>query len=143
MIPLRASKPSGESAGGYCYGGLGAVANGKLWVSNCAGIYEIDPSTDTARLHRLRVGPFSHAGDVSVTAGNGSLWVRTSDTQVTRIDPARWKVIGRYRASGGGGDIAVAFNRLWITSAGRDRLLRQTSAPAKTPPPTADPAAPG
>jgi len=125
VIPLPASKPSGASAGGYCYGGLGAVANGKLWVSNCAGIYEIDPSTDTARLHRLRVGPFSAGGDIYVTAGNGSLWVRTSDTQVTRIDPVRWKVIGRYRASGGGGGIAVAFNRLWVASAGRDRLLRQ------------------
>jgi hypothetical protein len=60
-----------------------------------------------------------------VTAGNGSLWVRTSDTQVTRIDPIGWKVIGRYGASGSGGGIAVAFNRLWVAGAARDRLLRQ------------------
>jgi hypothetical protein len=30
VILLPASKPSGASASGYCYGGLGAIANGKL-----------------------------------------------------------------------------------------------------------------
>jgi streptogramin lyase len=124
VIPLRGAKPSTESATGYCYGGLGAVTDGRLWVSNCAGIYEIDPSTDTARLHRMRIGPLSEAGDVSVTEGSGSLWVRPSENEVLRIDPKRFTVLGRYRATGGGGHIAVAFNRLWITSAGDDRLLR-------------------
>jgi streptogramin lyase len=124
IIPLRGGKPSGESVDGYCYGGFGAVVAGRLWVSNCGGIFEVDPSTDTARLHRMRIGPFSQAGDVSLTAGHGSLWVRPSDDEVLRIEPKRFTVLGRYRATGGGGHIAVAFDRLWITSAGTDRLLR-------------------
>src|SRR6185295_6277533 len=39
-------------------GGYAALTAGRLWVTNPAGLYEIDPSTNTARLHRLHIEPF-------------------------------------------------------------------------------------
>jgi streptogramin lyase len=126
VIPLRGSTIGTEHSGGYAEGGYAALTAGRLWVTNPAGLYEIDPSTNTARLHRLRIEPFSEFGDIFISAGNGDLWVRTSDNEVARIDPSTGTVVARYPAGGGGGGgLTVAFDALWIAEAARDRVARQ------------------
>jgi hypothetical protein len=119
VIPLPSAKPSGADGNGLCFGGLGAVAHGKVWATNCAGLYEIDPSSDTARLHRIGVGPYSQGGDIAIASGRGSLWIRTSDTQLSRVDPGTVQVTARYP---GGDGVTVAFNRVWTASAIRHQL---------------------
>jgi streptogramin lyase len=124
VIPLPGGKASGDYTGGYLYGGYGTVLNGKLWVTNPAGLYEVDPTTNTAILLPIRVKPLSQFGDLYVAAGAGSLWMRTSDTSVARIDPATASVVQRYPAAGGGGGIAFGYGSLWVSNAGADSIWR-------------------
>jgi streptogramin lyase len=124
VIPLPGGKGSGDYNGGFLYGGYGAVMNGKLWVSNPAGLFEIDPARKTATLQPVRVKPLSQFGDLYVAKGAGSLWMRTSDTSVARIDPATGKVVQRYPAAGGGGGVAFGYGSLWVLNAGADSIWR-------------------
>ncbi|MGN6798135.1 MAG: hypothetical protein ACTHKS_08300 [Gaiellaceae bacterium] len=124
VIPLPNSQISGDVPGGNLGGDYGVVFGGKLWVTNPAGLYEVDPATHTARLLPIKVTPMSEFGDLYVVAGAGSLWMRTSNTSVARIDPATGKVVGRFAASGGGGGIAVGFGSLWVANAGADTIWR-------------------
>ena len=64
----------------------------------------------------LGIEGFSEWGDVCITAGRGSIWVRRSDTEVVRVDPETGDVVGRYPAAGGGGCIAVGFGSLWVAN---------------------------
>lgn len=124
IIPLPGAKGSGSVNGGYLYGGFGAFLNGKLWVSNPAGLYKVDPRRGTATLLSVRVMPMSTGGDVQVAAGAGSLWMRTGDHWVARVDPTSGTVVQRYPASGGGGGVAVGFGSLWVGNVGADSIWR-------------------
>ena len=127
IIPLTGAKPSGNYPGGYLFGGYGVFAAGKVWVTNPAGLFEIDPTLNTAKLIPIHVRPLSSGGDIDIAAGNGSLWVRTSNSTVTRIDAATGHVTRTYPApaAGGGGGVAVGFGSLWIANAGLDTVWRE------------------
>lgn len=126
VIPLPNAQPSGDKPGGYLYANFGTLAYGTFWDSNAAGMYAIDPGTNTARQIGMKIKPLSQVGDVPVVAGAGSVWVRTGNKTVARIDPKTAKLIRKYpaAAAGGGGGIAVGFRSLWVANAGLGNVWR-------------------
>jgi streptogramin lyase len=126
VVPLPGSKASGDYNGGYLYGDYVAFAAGKVWITNAAGIYVIDPTANIARLLPIPLTPMSQGGDITITVAAGSVWVRTSDTTVVQIDPKTEQVVKTYPAlaAGGGGGIAVGFGSLWIANVGIDSVSR-------------------
>jgi streptogramin lyase len=127
VIPLAGWKRSGDVEGGFLYANYIAFADGKIWDSNRAGMYVIDPATNTAKRIKLIFHPMSQGGDVQVASGAGSVWARTSDSSIARVDAATGSVVGRYPADGpgGGGGVAVGFGSLWVTSVGRGTIWRK------------------
>jgi hypothetical protein len=71
--------------------------------------------------------PFAEWGDIPIVSGAGSVWLRTSDPKLDRIDPATGRVRATYPAAnaGGGGGLAVAFGSLWVENAGSDSVWRE------------------
>ena len=100
-----------------------AVLDGKVWVAQYPGLYEIDPKTNVATYTGVTIGPFSQDDEDPLIAANGSLWTRTTDSEVAQIGPDL-KVQHRYPAAGGGGPIAIAFGSLWVTNSGSDTTWR-------------------
>lgn len=130
VIPLAGAKTQDEAfpnAGGYIDGAQMAFEGGKAWYGNPAGLFEIDPQTNNAKLIPLRMQPFTEWGDIPIVSGAGSVWLRTSDTRLDRIDPATGRVLATYPADsgGGGGGLAVAFGSLWVDNAGSDSVWRE------------------
>jgi len=125
VIPLPGAQPSGDVNGGYLYGDYTAFTSNAVWVTNPAGLYEIDPTANTAKLVSLDITPFSQVGDITISSAMNSIWVRTGNTSVARIDPASGNVVARYPAAGGGGGIAVAYGSLWVANAGNDTTWRE------------------
>jgi hypothetical protein len=135
VIPLAGAKTQdeafGSAASGYINGAGMAFADGKAWLGDAAGLFEIDARTNHARLIRLGMRPFAEWGDIPVAAGAGSIWIRTTNTRIDRIDPASGKVLGVYRGdSDGGGGVAVAFGSLWVENAGADSVWREPINPS-------------
>lgn len=122
-LPGAAAQPSPGQ--GYAGGCPMIYAAGKVWRANPAGIYEIDPATNTARLLRVHIGNLDMWGDMMWASGGGSLWVRTAGSTVTRIDPKTGNVLGSYPATGGGGGVTVAYGSLWVANAGADTVWRE------------------
>jgi streptogramin lyase len=118
IVPLPGAKASGEYAGGYLYGGFAAFAGGKAWLTNPAGVYELDPQTNTAKLLRVRIRPMSAVGDIMIAANAKGVWVRTGNITVARIDPSTASVVHTYPAAraGGGGGITLGFGSLWVAN---------------------------
>lgn len=110
--------------GGYSGAAHMAFAQGKVWVAAPGGVYTIDPSTDQARRLAIRIRPFTQWGDIPIVAGAGSVWVRTSDRAVARIDARTGRVVATYPAAGGGGGLVVAFGSLWVANAVDDTVWR-------------------
>ena len=109
------------------------VAFGTLWEttddvssSNQATIYRISPRSGSATAFKVAVQPMEFYSR-PVVAGLGSLWLRRSDSTVVRLDPANLRAIGTYPAdpaSGGGGDMAVAYGSLWVSNPDTDTIWR-------------------
>lgn len=126
VIPLPGGKASGDVAGGYLYGGYGTFAAGKLWLSDAAGIYMVDPAAGTARRLPIHLSALSDFGDIYVVAGAGSVWARINNTTVVRLDPTNGHLLQRYATdgNGGGGGIAVGYGSLWVANFGSDSITR-------------------
>jgi len=123
VIPLPGSRP--PDPGGYFDAANPLAMDGRVWLTNAAGIFELDPRTNTVRLHRIRIGPFSQQGDVGFANYRHDLFVRVSDTTIDRIDTRTFRIIKRYRATGGGGKLTVAFGSLWVANAAADTVWRE------------------
>ncbi len=123
----QAFPSAAEQDTGYINGATVAFAAGKAWYANPAGLFEVDARTNRAKLIRLPMRPFTNWGDDTVVSGAGSIWVRTTNTQIDRINPVTGQIQARYPAgvSGGGGDLAVAFGSLWVANAGSDSVWRE------------------
>jgi hypothetical protein len=124
VIPLPRSKPSGAQSGGYFWGGFGAVADGKVWVTDPAGVYVIDPQTWTASRLSLRVTPLSTSGDADIAARGARVWTRVNDTTVVELSAADGRLIRRYAATGGGGGLDIAYGSLWVANSAADSIWR-------------------
>lgn len=91
-----------------------------VWTGTSAryGLTRIDPIGDRV----LHSNPGVSISDLAL--GRGHLWVLESDGDVVRIDPDTDEVVGRNRVQASGGQIAFAFDALWV-SAGGDGSLRR------------------
>jgi outer membrane protein assembly factor BamB len=90
---------------------LDAFAAGKVWVPNPAGLYQIDPATNTAKVVPIPLHGMSQNGDVNVVADGDKVYVRTSDTSIACIDARTGKVVRRFPATGGGGGLTAPAGR--------------------------------
>ncbi len=130
VIPLTGAKTQDDAfpnGSGFINGAEMAFAGGKAWYGNPAGLFDIDARTNHARLIPLRMHPFSQWGDIPVVSGLGSVWLRTADAKLARIDPATGRLIATYPADpiGGGGGLAAAFGSLWVENAFNDSVWRE------------------
>jgi streptogramin lyase len=134
VITLRGAKTedeafpqAAEQDTGYINGASVAFTPGRAWYANPAGLFEINAHNNRATLISLPMRPFTDWGDDTVVSGAGSVWLRTTNTTIDRIDPASGKVQAVYPAGleGGGGDITVAFGSLWVDNAGSNSVWRE------------------
>ena len=87
-------------------------------------LLRIDPRTNRATSTGVRLAPLSEFFDVFVSSTRDSVWVRTRDNRIARVNPATAEVAATYPARGGGGDVAVAFGSLWAANFGDDTVWR-------------------
>jgi hypothetical protein len=83
---------------------MGGLRSREVWVPNPAGLYSIDAQTNVATRLPIAIRPNSQLGDPGITASNGSVYIRTSDTTVTQVDAATGKPSRTFPATGGGGE---------------------------------------
>ena len=113
------------------YGYLTYFEN-RVWFSGgIAGasgpwVAEYDPNTGKSRTLRIRGRDLSQFGDQPAASGLGSLWIRTSNGAVSRVDPDSGLVQSKYPADpdGGGGFVTVAYGSLWIANFASDSIWR-------------------
>ncbi len=125
VIPLPGAVTTGKPDQGFASGGQMLYAFGKVWTGNPAGVYVVDPSTNKATRLDVRIGNLWAWGDIIFSAGDGSVWVRNTDSAVTRIDPKSGKAVGTYPATGGGGGSYVADRSLWVSNMGANTVWRE------------------
>jgi streptogramin lyase len=106
--------------------GLMAVGEDAVWVGSVGegSVYRIDPMSDTVERIDLGLTKLTQNWDLYIEATPGSIWLRTSDDTIARIDTGTRQIVATYPASGGGGDMAVAFGSLWVANFAADTLWR-------------------
>jgi hypothetical protein len=124
VIPLPGGKQNGAETGGYFWGGFGAVAGGKVFVTDPAGVYVIDPASWTASLLPIKVTPFSASGDAAIVGTANDVFTRVSNGVVDELDASDGQVVHQYAASGGGGGLDVAYGSLWVANNAADSVWR-------------------
>ena len=105
---------------------------GRLWFSSglanapATWLASYDPKTRKTRTLRVRGKQLSQFSDQLATKGLGSLWIRTSNGTVSRIDPHHGRVLGKFPADadGGGGFLAIAHHALWVANFASDTIWR-------------------
>jgi hypothetical protein len=126
VIPLPGSKSAFGASGGFFSADFVACTGGKVWVPNLAGLYAIDADANIATRVPVAIRPNSQLGDPGITAANGHVFVRTSDTTVDEVDPATGRIVHTYPATGGGGgQIAAAYGSLWVPNAASGTVWRE------------------
>jgi sugar lactone lactonase YvrE len=120
--------------------GAGVVSAGKYWVTDDAGHYVTEIDAATGRHEGIVRVP----GAVSITAGGGSLWVTSEDSdgagRIVRVDPVTRRVIGRPVDVGRGiGWPVFGHGSVWVYSGSKRALVRIEPA---SPAPAARPARP-
>jgi streptogramin lyase len=126
VIPLPGAVIAAKPGQGNATGGPMLYAFGKVWAGNPAGVYVIDPSTNKATKLDVKIGNLWAWGDIVFSAGDGSVWVRNTDSAVTRLDPETGKVLGTYPATGGGGGPYVGNGSLWVSNKGANTVWRES-----------------
>ncbi|PTR13317.1 MULTISPECIES: YncE family protein [unclassified Novosphingobium] len=121
LTGMKATVPLAHPCGGM------AVADGALWVANCADrtVNRID--TATGKLVATIASGIANdkEGELNVVAGAGSIWV-ASDAKgvVSRIDPATNAVIATVPVDPGSWYMAAGEGAIWVVSAAQQSLQR-------------------
>jgi streptogramin lyase len=94
---------------------------GSIWVvdEGNVALFRIDPETNTATRADVELEPFANGtafGDHYLAAAADGLWVRTSDTEIVRVDPASASVVERVETGPGGGAFSVTTDAIWVAS---------------------------
>jgi glutamine cyclotransferase len=105
------------------------VAFGAIWIKPFDNdqLIRVDAASGVTTTYAVaHFSPPSQYFDVGLYAGSDSLWMRTSDAVVSRIDPQTGQVSATYPADpqGGGGHLAIGFGSLWVTNTGSDTVWR-------------------
>ena len=108
------------------------ATDGGIWVEGyqTGDIVRVDVATHDVKSYT--VPGYSHPTgyyDTPLTAALGSLWMRTSDWSVARLDPGTGLVTATYPADTGGGAVTVAFGSLWVANFDNDTIWRERLTP--------------
>lgn len=114
-------------------GALMDLVEGIIWMKGSGddSLLRVDTvtgdSTEVPLAHSYQPSQF---WDPALADGMGSLWVRTSDAEISRLDPKTGALQGTYPADsqGGGGYIGVGFGSLWVANFGSDQVWRDRIA---------------
>jgi streptogramin lyase len=111
------------------------AAFGSIWenddevIDGKMAIYRIDPSTNAVAAKTLMpVKDDMEFNGRPLAAGMGSLWLRTSESTIARIDPSTMRVVQTYPAevgSSGPGEMVVYGGSLWMANAETDTVWRE------------------
>jgi virginiamycin B lyase len=91
-----------------------AIGEGAVWILNQGdgSVSRVDPKTNKLTA-TIEVGVAGPGGDIA--AGEGSVWVSSSDFPISRIDPASNRVVQQF--TGDGGDsIRIGLGSVWLTN---------------------------
>jgi hypothetical protein len=116
--------------------GAGVVATGDeaVWVSlhgdpggaapspDAVTLMGLDPTTGDVVAEVVTGGALGIDGGFAVTAD--AIWLRGPDPFLAVVDPATGSVLRTLDRPGGGGDVAVAFGSVWLTSHDRGTIWR-------------------
>jgi streptogramin lyase len=100
---------------------------GSLWVlsQSDGSVARIDPRTNTVKA--VIAAQVPGAGG-EICYGGGLIWVTMSGTPVTRIDPARNKVVDQYGNYPKADAIRYGFGAVWVSDHGKGDLWRIEAA---------------
>jgi streptogramin lyase len=100
---------------------------GSLWVlsQSDGSVARIDPLTNTVKA--VIAAQVPGAGG-EICYGGGLIWVTMSGTPVTRIDPARNKVVDQYGNYPKADAIRYGFGAVWVSDHGKGDLWRIEAA---------------
>ena len=99
-----------------------AIGEGAVWVLNQGdgSVTRIDPATNKVAA-TIEVGVPGEGGDIS--AGEGSVWVTSFDFPLSRIDPARNRVVQQF-AGPGGDALRVGLGSVWLSNLKQGNVWR-------------------
>lgn len=96
-----------------------------LWVGACddPAIWRIEPATGKVLATvDLPVAGIEEEG--SVAAGEGGVWVISTDHQLLKVDPATNSVAGTWELPVGAAAVRAGLGSLWVTVSDTNQLLR-------------------
>ncbi|TCP31365.1 YncE family protein [Sphingomonas sp. BK235] len=106
--------------------GAMAIADGSLWVADCAAlsVNRIDLRTATITA-TIPTGIANPKGELNVVAGDGSIWVASDAAgAVARIDPATDRVAASIAVDPGTFYLSFGMGALWAVSAAGQSLQK-------------------
>ena len=88
-----------------------------LWVlpAHQARIYRIDPATNATTSFALPAAPGDYFGQWSLAVGGGSVWARTGDTRIARLDGRTGELLGTVYVGAYVSALAYGFGSLWAS----------------------------
>ena len=111
-------------------GPLMAVAadEGAVWAlpAEEARIYRIDPATNTAASYALPAAPGGYFAQGSLAVAGGSVWARTGDTRIARLDAQSGRMLGTIYVGAYVGGLAWGFGSLWAAVPDLNQVWRIT-----------------
>jgi streptogramin lyase len=105
-----------------------AASDGAIWILGDASptLLKFDIASSTVTSYQVPGWQqTSGAHSVVPKVALGSLWLRTSDSTISRMDPATGQVTATYPAGPGGGDAEIAFGSLWVANFNTDTVWRE------------------
>ena len=102
-------------------------ASGSIWLKGDNDHWLTALNTTTGVSRKIALAPYSALTDFDddpPTSGLGSIWVRTADDMVSRIDPQSGVITARFPATGNGGWLVVGFGSLWVANFDTDTVWR-------------------
>lgn len=107
--------------------GAPAIAFGDLWSADCKelAVYRIDTHTGAIKAV-VRSGLADPEGELSVTAGAGSVWISSDRNGVlSRIDPRVNQVVATIKVAPNSYGAMFGFGAVWVTSRAEPGLLQR------------------
>ena len=102
-----------------------------LWAlpAEEARVFRIHPATNAVASYRLPQAPGGSWGRGALALGGGSVWARTGERRIARLDPATGRIVSTITAGPVGtivGALAFGFGSLWAVLPEQNQLLRIT-----------------